>query len=100
MPAELRQYTNLAEMLASVLDEWHETGLVARVYELDMCRVLHTSDQHFDSYYRAQPLAQVQAALDAAKMHGMRVQVHVHLARLQLACWFEPRNDAYKIELL
>jgi hypothetical protein len=76
----------LAESLASALDKWHATGLVARVSKLDMCCALHTSNQHFDSYYHVQPPAQVPVALDAAKVHGVRAQEHVHLARLQLAC--------------
>jgi hypothetical protein len=72
----------LGNLLTSALDKWHTEGLITRVGKLNMCRVLHMSDQHFYSYCRAQQLAQVQATFNTAKMHVMRVQVYVHLAWL------------------
>ncbi len=83
-------------MLVAALAAWHALPPGAGVSELAMHRALCTSEVEFDCYCQAQPLARIQRALDDADADTVLAAVHVQLAHMQLARWFEPCDIAFR----
>jgi hypothetical protein len=83
-------------VIVAALAAWHAPPPGADISELAMHRALCTSKLEFDCYCHAQPPARIKRALDDTDAATVPAAVHVQLARVQLARWFEPRDVAFR----